>query len=188
MLLLKSLTTLISLVALFIATRCNASASIANATTNTSVVNADRHHSLQGAAACLASKPFTTCCPKSMVTDDSNSICTLLYCLQLGTGTMLIRNSCKCGQLVAACRQVLMFSFAVPNLGGMCNVVDGCCGASTGVGAWNTCIKTEIDGGLKLPNWATLIPGGVPNLDAAKPTRKPTKKPTRKPMRKPTRK
>ena len=99
-----------------------------------------------------------------------------------------MRDSCKCGQLVEACGQVSMFSFAVPNLGGMCDAADGCCGPSTGVGAWNTCMKTEIDGGLELPNWATLIPGGVPNLDAAKPTRKPTKKTTRKPTKNPRRK
>jgi hypothetical protein len=101
---------------------------------------------------------------------------------------MSMRDSCKCGQIEEACGQVSMFSFAVPNLGGMCDAADGCCGPSTGVGAWNTCMKTEIDGGLELPNWATLIPGGVPNLDAAKPTRKPTKKTTRKPTKNPTRK
>jgi hypothetical protein len=52
-----------------------------------------------------------------------------------------MHDGCKCGQLGGVCGQDSMFSFAVPNLGGMRNTVDGRRGAGTGVGAWNTWIK-----------------------------------------------
>jgi len=173
MLLLKSLTNPVPVAAILVAARrCDASAT-------------DGHRSLQGAAACLATgSAFAACCPASTATDGSDGICTLLYCLRLETGAMSMRESCNCGQLETACGQVSLFSFAVPNLGGACGAVDGCCGTDTGVGAWNACMATKIDGGLDLPDWDNLIPGGVPDLDAAVTAAASTRKPTRKPTRK----
>ena len=180
MLLLKSRTNLVSLAPLLVAARCDASASVADATEDAT----DGHRSLQGAAACLATSAFAACCPASTATDGSDGVCTLLYCLRLETGAMSMRESCNCKQIETACGQVSLFSFAVPNLGDMCDAVDDCCRTDTSVGVWNTCMATKIDGGLDLPNWDNLIPGGVPNLDTAVTAVPSTKKPTRKPTRK----
>lgn len=167
-----------------LATKCTAGASVDFSDEVVTVV--DHHRSLQGAAGCLAlGSPFTTCCPSAMPND---GICTLLWCLRLGTSKVELRDNCKCTQIEKACGQVSSLASFVPpkdSLTNMCKKANTCCATTpttTTTGAWNTCMKTAIAGGMVVPNFDAIIPGGVPKLD--KPTKKPTKRPTKRPTKK----
>jgi len=118
--------------------------------------------SLQAAAACIiGGTPFEECCPSAKPDD---GICTLLWCVDLDG--LKVRDNCGCGQIVTACEQISLLTAAVDGLTEMCASVTNCCGGDgTDNAEFDTCLGAAIsDGDFTLPDFDTLIPGGIPDI------------------------
>ena len=128
--------------------------------TLTTLLGASRTTTAQPSVACLAGgQDFLDCCPAK---DPSDGVCTLLHCVNLDS--LEIRDNCNCAELEVACSQVVIFAAVLPELPGMCNAVDDCCGGSaeTANSDWNTCMETKD---IDVPNFDAMIPGGIPVLE-----------------------
>jgi hypothetical protein len=127
----------------------------------------------QDSIACLASSgDFATCCPNYLLGSDPNDgVCTLLTCLELGDVDLSLRSNCDCADVVFGCEQVMPYSSIVPQLPDMCAAVSSCCasGGDDGTTAndeWDGCMSDlRTAGNYTLPDFSTLIPGGVPVID-----------------------
>ena len=118
--------------------------------------------SLQDSLTCmLVGGDFTSCCPAA---NPNDGICTLLWCVNLDE--VAVNDGCACGQIETACGQVAAFASAVEGLGAMCEQVDTCCDAGTTAnGGFNSCMgKAVEDGVVSVPDFGSLIPGGIPDL------------------------
>ena len=65
-----------------------------------------------------------------------------------------------------------MFAAIVPGLTDMCTAVDTCCIEDTQDDneVWNGCMQTKVDSGeVEVPNFANIIPGGVPEIPVLEP-------------------
>ncbi|KAL3816462.1 hypothetical protein ACHAXA_009887 [Cyclostephanos tholiformis] len=148
-----------------------------------------RHHGrrdLQESIACLASgtSDFYSCCPNyASGYDPSDGVCTLLSCLELGDDLLSLRSICACDAISSGCELVMPYSSVVPELPDMCIAVSSCCANSTTSsssssssaaegggnenGAWDECMTNLRDAGnYTLPDFSTLIPGGIPVITA----------------------
>ena len=128
--------------------------------TLTTLLGASRTTTAQPSVACLAGgQDFLDCCPAK---DPDDGVCTLLHCVNLDS--LEIRDNCNCAELEVACSQVVVFAALLPELPGMCNAVDDCCGGSaeTANSDWNTCMETKD---IDVPNFDAMIPGGIPVLE-----------------------
>ena len=127
--------------------------------TLTTLLGASHTTTAQPSVACLAGgQDFLDCCPAK---DPSDGVCTLLHCVNLDS--LEIRDNCNCAELEEACSQVIVFAAILPELPGMCDAVDDCCGsADTANSDWNTCMETKD---IDVPNFDAMIPGGIPVLE-----------------------
>ena len=74
--------------------------------------------------------------------------------------------------IATSCEQVGMFAAIVPGLTDMCTAVDTCCIEDTQDDneVWNGCMQTKIENDeFELPNFANIIPGGVPEIPVLEP-------------------
>ena len=128
--------------------------------TLTTLLGASHTTTAQPSVACLAGgQDFLDCCPAAK--DPSDGVCTLLHCVNLDS--LEIRDNCNCAELEEACSQVIVFAAILPELPGMCDAVDDCCGsADTANSDWNTCMETKD---IDVPNFDAMIPGGIPVLE-----------------------
>ena len=122
-------------------------------------------------ATCLASNimtggDFLDCCPSA---DPDDGICTIIWCINrdAASGESLIRDSCDCGMVETACEQLSSFSGMVPGLAEACAEMGDCCEAgATANSDFATCTEEALTAlNLTLPDYNSLVPGGVPDLD-----------------------
>jgi hypothetical protein len=94
-------------------------------------------------------------------------VCTLLSCLEIDSG--LIRDGCSCYDIEKACDQLALFALVVAALPDMCDMVGECCvddGTTTTNVEWDFCMAEAQEAGkFTLPDFASLIPGGLPDFD-----------------------
>lgn len=104
---------------------------------------------------------FQECCPSK----EGHGVCTLLWCVDLDQ--VSIRNNCNCVELEDACSEVSIFAAMVNGLDDMCTAVGYCCEDVDVVNSeWDTCMDTKIAAGeFVVPDFDTIIPGGVPDLN-----------------------
>ena len=137
------------------------------AATNSYNLHENNDRALQDSIQCLlgGGSEFTKCCPTA---DPNDGVCSLLWCVNLEDAS--INDGCKCGQIETACGQVAMFLGAVDGLSELCVEAGECCaddGKTTNDG-FNTCMATAIEnGGMTIPDFESLVPGGIPGLEAA---------------------
>ena len=110
---------------------------------------------------------FLDCCPAP---DANDGICTIVWCLI--PESLTIRDSCNCGQVETACDQLSLYTSAVDGLSEACTAMSGCC--ETGVTSnsdFASCTEDAIAmSNITIPDVSSLVPGGVPDLDAVSTT------------------
>ena len=124
--------------------------------------------SLQASVSCLANEgTYASCCPTQGV-DPNDGVCTLLSCLEIESG-LSIRDGCSCYDIEKACDQLALFALVVAALPDMCDMVGECCvddGTTTTNVDWDFCMAEGQEAGkFTLPDFASLVPGGLPDFD-----------------------
>ena len=110
---------------------------------------------------------FLDCCPAP---DANDGICTIVWCLI--PESLTIRDSCDCGQVETACDQLSLYISAVDGLSEACTAMSGCCETSvTSNSDFASCTEDAIAmSNITIPDISSLVPGGVPDLDAVSTT------------------
>jgi len=111
---------------------------------------------------------FVDCCPSA---DPNDGICTIVWCVDvdyMNSGGSLIRDSCDCGSVETACEQLAQFADLVPGLVDACAAMGDCCEVGVTTNSdFASCTEDSLAAlNATMPDYNTLIPGGVPDLDA----------------------
>ena len=111
---------------------------------------------LAGAISGAEGSSFVDCCPEATPDD---GICTMLWCIDVADLT--VKDGCECSQLETSCAQLADFGDLVPNMPEACAAVAECCAddGSTASGDFDSCMGGK---GLTPPDFASLVPGGLP--------------------------
>jgi hypothetical protein len=111
---------------------------------------------LAGALSGAGGSSFVDCCPEATPDD---GICTMLWCIDITD--LSVKDGCACAQLETSCAQLADFGDLVPNMPEACAAVAECCAddGSTAGGDFDSCMGGK---GLTPPDFASLVPGGLP--------------------------
>ena len=111
---------------------------------------------LAGALSGAEGSSFVDCCPGATPDD---GICTMLWCIDFAD--LSVKDGCECSQLETSCAQLADFGDLVPNMPEACAAVAECCAddGSTASGDFDSCMGGK---GLTPPDFASLVPGGLP--------------------------
>ncbi len=121
--------------------------------------HSERERQLQASVFCIISKKpiIEECCPAKKASD---GVCTLIHCVD--TESLSMNPDCVCGEIEDACDRLLFYQSAVKGLPDVCTQSKTCC--DSGKTTNDEFTECMIEADLDVPDFAALIPGGLPKL------------------------